>query len=77
MEKESNILKLLNQNEVSKIIRKSPAWLERARWEGGGIPFRKIGHHVLYEEADVQKWLKKHPKQLSTNSAGIEEGNDE
>ena len=58
---------LLTQREVAKIIRKSEAWLERKRWEGGGIPYRKIGHHVLYTEADVIEWLNKHPKRESTS----------
>jgi hypothetical protein len=67
MEDTSNLPKLLNQNEVSKIIRKSPAWLERKRWEGGGIPFRKLGRHVLYEQADVQCWIESQPKVTSTS----------
>jgi len=66
---DNQTLKLLNQKEVAKIIRKSEPWLERKRWEGGGIPYRKIGHHVLYEESDVHAWLEKHPKQQSTSES--------
>jgi len=59
--------KLLNQKEVSQIIRKSEAWLERKRWEGGGIPYRKIGRHVRYLESEVWDWIKKHPVRSSTS----------
>ena len=38
--------RLLNQKEVSVIIRKSEAWLERQRWLGEGIPYRKNSRHV-------------------------------
>lgn len=48
---------LLNQREVAKIIRKSEAWLERERWQKTGIPYRKIGRHVLYSRSDVLEFL--------------------
>jgi predicted DNA-binding transcriptional regulator AlpA len=66
--------KLLKQNEVAQIIRKSGAWLERKRWEGGGIPFRKMGRSVLYYESDVLEWIKKYPPLTSTS--GNEEGGE-
>ena len=53
---------LLNQKEVSKIIRKSEAWLERQRWLGEGIPYRKIGRNVFYEEPDVHGFLEGQPR---------------
>ena len=58
---------LLNQKEVSKIIRKSEAWLERKRWEGSGIPYRKMGHHVFYEEIDVIDWVEQYQKITNTS----------
>jgi hypothetical protein len=61
--------RLLKQKEVAEIIRKSEAWLERKRWEGGGIPFRKMGRGVLYYEADVLDWIRKHPPLTSTSKA--------
>ena len=64
--------KLLKQGEVAAIIRKSEAWLERKRWEGGGIPFRKMGRSVLYYESDVLDWIRKYPPLTSTSE--IEEG---
>tara|TARA_B100000315_G_scaffold242489_1_gene264721 strand:- start:586 stop:840 length:255 start_codon:yes stop_codon:yes gene_type:complete len=53
---------LLNQKEVSKIIRKSEAWLERQRWLGEGIPYRKVGRNVFYEESDVHGFLEGQPR---------------
>ena len=54
--------KLLNQKEVSVIIRKSEAWLERQRWLGEGIPYRKIGRSVRYQEDDILSFLEEQPK---------------
>lgn len=64
---DNQTLKLLNQKEVAQIIRKSTAWLERKRWEGGGIPYRKVGRHVFYEEQDVKNWIESQPKRTSTS----------
>jgi|GEM_PF-2747228 len=64
--------KLLNQREVAKIIRKSTAWLERKRWSGGGIPYHKVGRHVLYDESDVIAWLEKQPYMTSTSTPPVE-----
>ena len=71
----TSIPRLLDQNEVSPLIHKSVAWLERKRWEGGGILYRKVGRHVLYEESDVLAWIEKHPKRQSTSDTGKGVGN--
>ena len=65
----TSIPRLFDQKEVAPLIHKSEAWLERKRWEGGGIPYRKIGRHVLYEESDVMAWMEKHRKQQSTSES--------
>ena len=59
--------KLLNQKQVAEIIGLSEAWLERKRWEGGGIPYRKLGRCVRYDEHDVIEWIQAHSKQNSTS----------
>jgi predicted DNA-binding transcriptional regulator AlpA len=59
--------KLLNQKQVSEILGLSEAWLERKRWEGGGIPYRKLGRSVRYDELDVINWINAHDKQDSTS----------
>lgn len=70
MLKISNFPNLLSQKEVAPLIHKSTAWLERKRWEGGGPPYRKIGRHVLYEEAELLDWVNKHPTLNSTSDTG-------
>jgi hypothetical protein len=57
----------LTTKKTAEIIHKSPAWLEKKRIEGGGIPFRKIGHHVLYSKYDVFDFLYSAPVFGSTS----------
>lgn len=56
----------LKQKEVAAILRKSVAWCERARWEGGGPPFIKVGRNVLYPRDDLMEWLQAHELFTST-----------
>ena len=69
----SKFPRLLNQKEVASIIRKSEAWLERQRWLGEGIPYRKIGRNVFYQEDDILSFLEEQPK-IKTHPGG---NNDE
>jgi len=59
--------RLLSSIEVADIIGKSTAWLARKRWEGDGIPYRKIGRHVRYQESVVMEWLNSQPQLSSTS----------
>lgn len=59
--------RLLSSIEVASIIGKSTAWLARKRWEGDGIPYRKIGRHVRYQESVVMDWLNSQPQLNSTS----------
>lgn len=63
-------IRLLQQKEVSEIIGLSEAWLERKRWEGGGIPYRKLGRSVRYAENDVIEWIEAHGIRQSTSDVG-------
>jgi predicted DNA-binding transcriptional regulator AlpA len=58
---------LLTSKEVAALIGKSESWLIRKRWEGGGIPYRKIGRHVRYEAQTVREWLLSQPLLTSTS----------
>lgn len=71
----SKFPKLLNQKEVASIIRKSEAWLERQRWRQEGIPYRKVGRNVLYDESDVLAYLEAQPHMLRRNQI-IDGGED-
>lgn len=59
--------KLLTSTEVAAMIGKSTAWLARKRWEGDGIPYRKIGRHVRYQLSVVLAWLNQQPEMTSTS----------
>lgn len=61
-------IKFLNEKEVSALISKSVAWLQRARWEGGGIPYRKIGRSVRYLENEVLEWLEHNAQKCDSTS---------
>ncbi|AEI78041.1 hypothetical protein CNE_1c27260 [Cupriavidus necator N-1] len=62
--------RLLTPVETSEMVGKSVAWLARKRWEGGGIPYRKIGRHVRYQLTDVLEWLNSQPRLISTSQLG-------
>ena len=64
-----NFPTLLNQKEVSKVIRKSESWLERQRWLQEGIPYLKVGRNVLYDELDVLAYLEAQPQMLRRNQS--------
>ena len=69
LEPEEALPKLLNQKQVAEILGKSTAWLERMRWKGGGLPFRKFGRHVRYSLDDLMQWIESKPKLTSTTEA--------
>lgn len=48
---------LFDQKTIAAVRGCSTATMERDRWAGGGIPFRKIGGKVRYKKADVLNWL--------------------
>jgi hypothetical protein len=53
--------------ETSKIIRKSPAWLQADRCGEGLIPFVKAGHRVFYLENDLRVYLESLPRYRTTS----------
>lgn len=48
---------LMDQKTVAKYVGKSCAWFERARWEGKGPRFVKLGRHVRYRAEDILDWI--------------------
>jgi hypothetical protein len=48
---------LLSEKELAGYLMRSVAWLQRARWDGSGPPFLKVGRKVLYNFGDIQGWL--------------------
>ena len=56
-----------NQKTVAAIRNVSEKTLERDRWMGAGIPFRKINGRVLYQKSDVIAFLEGHALVTSTS----------
>ena len=48
---------LYTQTELAPLLRKSLAWFERARWDGKGPAYVKVGRQPLYRGSDVLNWL--------------------
>lgn len=46
-----------DQRLLAKYLGKSVAWCERARWEGTGPCYIKLGRHVRYRVEDVLSWM--------------------
>jgi predicted DNA-binding transcriptional regulator AlpA len=65
---------LLNEHEVAQMIGMSVHWLRRKRWEGGGIPYIKMGGgrgaSVRYAPEAVEAYIAaKVRKSTSDNTA--------
>jgi hypothetical protein len=48
---------LLNTVDAARRLRVSPSFLAKARMQGGGPRYRKLGRAVRYVQADLDHWL--------------------
>ena len=71
-----DVVRYLTEKEAADLTRLSPAWFQRMRWSGKGIPFVKLGRAVRYRESDIisyfenrklQNTLQQNERQLETN----------
>ena len=63
--------KLLNDREVSEDYGFSVPWLRRARREGAGPPFLRIGRRMIrYRTADVEAFIARQVVKSSDLSVG-------
>lgn len=67
MQNEKNAL--LDQSELATFLRRSEAWCERARWQGNGPRFIKVGRKPFYRLSDVENWLEAQTR-TSTSDQG-------
>jgi hypothetical protein len=70
-------MSLFDQNVLSIVLQRSTASLERDRYIGTGIPFKRVGRQIRYVKQDVLDWLQNTaPTVFSTseNSVGGENG---
>lgn len=49
--------RLLTESELCDYLKKSQAWAQRARLEGNGPPFVKVGRTPMYPAVKVETWL--------------------
>lgn len=64
---------LFDQKKIALVVGLSEKWLERMRWAGGGIPYKKIGRRVFYRKCDVVAWLSARPVISSTSVQSLQE----
>jgi len=58
--------RLLTPKEAAFFLRVSTSWLAKARMNGNGPPFVKVGRSVRYSEAALREWMRAHQR-LSTS----------
>lgn len=52
-----NLPTLLNEKEAALWSGYSVAYFQRARWEGKGPKYIKLGRSVRYREEDLRAWI--------------------
>lgn len=60
---------LFTQATVAALLHCSIANIERGRWRGTGIPFRRISGSIRYCKRDILAWLSQHRPVRSTAEA--------
>ena len=60
------ILKMLTALEAATYCRSSASTLAKLRLYGGGPPYVKLGRRVVYDPADLDRWLASH-RRVSTS----------
>ena len=55
--REIDLMKVVNEHEVSILVGKSVPTLRNDRSLGRGVPYFKIGRAVRYRRGEVLKWL--------------------
>lgn len=64
-----NLPQLMTQKELCAYIGKSEAWAERARLDGSGPPYVKLGRSVRYRASDVEDWINKTLRESTSDQA--------
>jgi predicted DNA-binding transcriptional regulator AlpA len=49
---------LRTPKEAANFLRVSESWLAKARMQGNGPPFVKIGRSIRYRESDLLRWMR-------------------
>lgn len=57
---------LYDQTEVARFLGKSPAWLERNRWNGQGPEYVKVGRTPRYKGSKLLEWIEAQTRQSTS-----------
>jgi hypothetical protein len=63
--KDASSVALLTPAEAAKFLRISVSWLAKARMQGDGPPYIRVGRAIRYGEAALWQWTKSRQR-LST-----------
>ena len=57
---------LLTAKEAARVLKVSLSWLAKARMQGDGPPYIKVGRSIRYAELALLQWMKSRQR-LSTS----------
>ena len=61
--------RLWDQKQLAAYLGNKEGWAERARWEGKGPVFIKLGRHVRYKAEDVFDWIEENARTCTREGA--------
>ncbi len=70
MKKTIELPLLLTEKEFCTYVGKSRAWAQRARLEGDGPPYVKVGRTPLYPADKLEKWLQGSERRATNEDRG-------
>lgn len=65
---------LLTQEELCSYLGKSKAWAERARLEGNGPPYVKLGRTPRYRLSELEDWIDSNSRKSTSSPANMQGG---
>jgi predicted DNA-binding transcriptional regulator AlpA len=63
---------LLNVPEAAEYLRMKPQSLAKMRWEGTSPPFIKLGRRVLYDLAEIDRWLDQRRRRSTSDPGSVD-----
>lgn len=61
---------LLTTNEAASRLKLSASTLHKARLNGGGPPFVKLGYSVRYRPEDLDAWVSEQVRKSTSDTTG-------
>lgn len=60
--------RLMTEQQLCELVYKSEKWAQRARWQGDGPRYVKLGRHVRYRAEDVEEWINSNLRESTTEA---------